>query len=155
MVLPPHMELIDCSMSDKDPNKIAAIEQAIAKKYGADAIQNPRANWDEIKEKDYLEQMRELYEKTNKNSEWQEKVDVNGIKITKKLLNRESLKYCPGDGPSQPQPSSAAFPTEPPEPSGPIQCKHSSNTFPADSVGVKKYSPAQSTSHPYISQSKL
>ena len=95
MVLPPHMELIDCSMSDKDPNKIAAIEQAIAKKYGADAIQNPRANWDDIKEKDYLEQMRELYEKTNKNSEWQEKVDVNGIKITKKLLNRESLKYCP------------------------------------------------------------
>ena len=89
------MEPIDCSMSDKDPNKIAAIEQAIAKKYGADAIQNPRANWDEIKEKDYLEQMRELYEKTNKNSEWQEKVDVNGIKITKKLLNRESLKYCP------------------------------------------------------------
>ena len=30
-----------------------------------------------------------------RNESTQEKVDVNGIKISKKLLNRESLKNCP------------------------------------------------------------
>ena len=88
------MELIDCLMSEKDLNKIAAIEKAIAEKYGDEAIQNPRASWDEIKEKEYLEQMRELYKKTIENESFQEKIDVNGIKVSKKLLNRESLRSC-------------------------------------------------------------
>ena len=81
-------------MSDTDFDKLAAIEQAITKKYGKEAIQNPRANWDEIKEKEYLEQLRELYKKTNENERWQEKVDVNGIKVSKKLFNRDSLQHC-------------------------------------------------------------
>jgi len=81
-------------MSKEDLNKIAAIELAITKKYGKEAVQNPRANWDEIKEKEYLEQMRELYKKTNENDKWQEKVDVNGIKVSKKLFNRDSLQHC-------------------------------------------------------------
>ena len=81
-------------MKNKDLNKIAAIEQAIAKKYGDEAVQNPRANWDEIKEKEYLEQMQELYKKTNENEKWQEKIDVNGIKVSKKLFNRDSLQHC-------------------------------------------------------------
>ena len=86
---------IDCSMSDKDLDKIVAIEKAIAQKYGDEAIQNPRANWDEIKEREYLEQMQELYKKTNENDKWQEKIDINGIKVSKKLFNRDSLQRCP------------------------------------------------------------
>ena len=82
-------------MSKKDPNDIAAIEKAIAQKYGEEAIKNPRADWDESKEKEYLQQMRELYARIAKNRKHEEKVDVNGIKVTKKLLNRESLKSCP------------------------------------------------------------
>jgi len=82
-------------MKKEDPNQIAAIEKAIAEKYGSETIQNPRGNWDETKEKEYLEQMKEFYQKTQLNEEWQEKIDVNGIKISKKLLNRESLKCCP------------------------------------------------------------
>ena len=82
-------------MKNKDPDKIAAIEQAIAKKYGDEAIQNPRANWDETKEKEYLSQMQELYKKTGENDKWQEKIDVNGIKVSKKLFNRDSLQRCP------------------------------------------------------------
>ena len=82
------------SLMSNDPNNIAAIEKAIAEKYGKEAIQNPKGNWNEIKEKDYLQQSREFYKKQYKNEEWQEKVDVNGIKISKKLLNRESLKCC-------------------------------------------------------------
>ena len=81
-------------MSKKDLNKIAAIEKAIAEKYGEDAVSNPRSNWGDEKEKEYLEQMREFYKKTSKNQEREDKVDVNGIKVTKKLLNRESLKNC-------------------------------------------------------------
>ena len=82
-------------MKKEDPNQIAAVEKAIAEKYGSETIQNPRGNWDETKEKEYLEQMKEFYQKTQLNEEWQEKIDVNGIKISKKLFNRESLKCCP------------------------------------------------------------
>jgi len=81
-------------MGNKSLNKIAAIEKAITKKYGSEAVQNPRANWDEIKEKEYLEQMRELYKKTNENDKWQEKIDLNGFSVSKRLFNRDSLRHC-------------------------------------------------------------
>ena len=80
---------------NNDYDKIAAIEKAIKERYGDDAVVNPKANWDENKEKEYLEQMKELYGRNNKKQAYSEKVDVNGIKISKKLLNRESLKNCP------------------------------------------------------------
>ena len=82
-------------MSDKNYDKIAAIEKAIKEKYGDETIINPTANWDEAKEKEYLEQMKELYERNDKKREYQEKIDVNGIKVSKKLLNREQLRSCP------------------------------------------------------------
>ena len=37
----------------KDLNKIAQIEKAISKKYGKEAIQNPKSNWNEKKEKHF------------------------------------------------------------------------------------------------------
>jgi hypothetical protein len=80
-------------MSDK-PNEIAAIERAISKKYGDSATRNPKANWCPEKEREYLQQSKELYEKVRKNDEWQEKIEVNGVKVSKKLLNRESLISC-------------------------------------------------------------
>ena len=89
------MEHIRHSMKNKDFDHIAKVEKAIAEKYGEVAITNPHADWDEEKEKEYLKQMKELYKKTQKNQEWQEKVDINGIKVSKKLLNRESLRSCP------------------------------------------------------------
>ena len=57
----------------KNYDQIAATEKAIAEKYGTEAIQNPKANWDEAKEKEYLEQMKELYQKTKSNEETAEK----------------------------------------------------------------------------------
>ena len=42
-------------MTEKDWDTLAAFEKAIAEKYGAEAIQNPKANWDETKEEEYLE----------------------------------------------------------------------------------------------------
>ncbi len=82
-------------MNKKDYDKIAAIEKAIKEKYGEEAIVNPKADWDENKEKEYLSQMKDLYVRDNKKKDYEEKVDVDGIKISKKLLNRESLKNCP------------------------------------------------------------
>ena len=58
----------------KDLNYIASVEQAISKKYGDETVQNPKANWDETKEIDYLQQMKEFYEKTKRFEESQEKV---------------------------------------------------------------------------------
>ena len=78
-----------------DYDHIAAVEKAIAEKYGSEAIENPRSKWDEKKEKEYLQQMQELYSKQKKNEESKEKIEINGIKVSKKLLNRESLKCCP------------------------------------------------------------
>jgi len=80
---------------NNDPNYIVKVEQAIVKKYGEEAIQNPKAEWDEEKEKVYLEQMRELYKKQKKNDEANDKVELNGIKVSRKLLNRESKTGCP------------------------------------------------------------
>ena len=91
---PPHMERIELSMKGKDLNKIAAVEKAIAEKYGVEAIANPKSKWNELKEKEYLSQMREFYQKIKKNEEYEEKIDINGIKVSKKLLNRESLTSC-------------------------------------------------------------
>tara|TARA_R110002020_G_scaffold96406_2_gene230885 strand:- start:70 stop:447 length:378 start_codon:yes stop_codon:yes gene_type:complete len=81
-------------MAIDNPDKIAAIEKAISKKYGAEAIQSPKANWDQEKEKEYIEQMKNLYTKVKLSEEQWEKVDINGIKVSKKLLNRESLRSC-------------------------------------------------------------
>jgi hypothetical protein len=79
---------------NKDPDYIVRVEQAISQKYGEEAIQNPKADWDEEKEKVYLQQMQELYKKQKKNDEANDKVELNGIKVSKKLLNRESKTGC-------------------------------------------------------------
>lgn len=51
----------------KDLNKIAQIEKAISKKYGKEAIQNPKSNWNEKKEKKYLADVKRFYTRTSPN----------------------------------------------------------------------------------------
>lgn len=82
-------------MSQKDWDKLAAFEKAIRKKYGEEAIQNPKANWNEEKEKQYIAQQRELYSKELKQSAVTEKVDIGGVLVSQKLLNRDSKDPCP------------------------------------------------------------
>tara|TARA_B100000214_G_scaffold87494_1_gene60094 strand:- start:112 stop:504 length:393 start_codon:yes stop_codon:yes gene_type:complete len=82
-------------VSAKDWDKLAKFEQAISKKYGTEAIQNPKGNWTDEKEQDYLEQIKRLAEKEIQLQEKNEKVEVNGILMPKKLLNRESNRTCP------------------------------------------------------------
>ena len=82
-------------MKDKDPNYIAAVEKAIKKKYGDDAIQNPAKFWNEEKEKNYLRQLKEFVQKQRKRELEATPENVDGILITKKLLNRERRVNCP------------------------------------------------------------
>ena len=79
----------------EDSNHIAKVEKAIAQKYGKETIQNPKANWDEEKEKEYLEQLKKLSEKEQSIKEKSEKVESNGFFISKKLLIKDTERECP------------------------------------------------------------
>ena len=76
-------------------NKIAGIEKAIKEKYGEEAIVHPRANWDDDKEREYLEQIKKLAERKQRAAEKTDKVDNGGFFVSKKLLNKESKRNCP------------------------------------------------------------
>jgi hypothetical protein len=78
----------------KDLNQIVRIEKAIAQKYGEDTVMNPKHYWNEEKEKAYIEQLKELsqVEKTNDKDQ---KIEVDGVFISKKLLNKDSNRTCP------------------------------------------------------------
>ena len=80
----------------KDLDRIARIEKAIAKKYGHETIDNPRKHWNEEKEKEYQEQLLILSKKESIYEEGQEKIEVNGVLMSKKLLTREvARRNCP------------------------------------------------------------
>ena len=70
-------------------DKVAAIEKAISKKYGKKTIQNPKSRWDDEKEAEYLEQQKKIAEKIKAQSESDDRVEQDGVFVSKKLLNRE------------------------------------------------------------------
>ena len=70
----------------KDLDYIVRLEKAIAKKYGEEAIINPKSNWSESKEEKYLEQMKEFYKRDQKNRELCDKIDKDGFFIGKHLI---------------------------------------------------------------------
>lgn len=76
----------------KDPNYAVKVEKAIADKYGKETIVNPKSQWDDEKEKQYLEELKSNYRNDKTESE---KEDLDGVLISKELLNRESKRSCP------------------------------------------------------------
>ena len=80
---------------DKDPNHIPKLEKAIAQKYGAETVDNPRKFWDDAKEQQYIEQSKLTVEKLRKNEAQVEKVETDGFLINKKLLSRDANRDCP------------------------------------------------------------
>jgi hypothetical protein len=76
----------------KDPNYAIKIEKAIAEKYGEEAVANPKSQWDDEKEKEYLEQLKSNYRQEKQESKMK---DLNGVLISKELLNRETKRSCP------------------------------------------------------------
>ena len=75
----------------KEPDHLIQVEKAIQEKYGEEAIQNPKATWDEEKEKAYLAQITQIY----KTYTPREKIEVDGVLIPKKLFRKESKRTCP------------------------------------------------------------
>ena len=75
----------------KDPEYCIKVEKAIQEKYGDEAIQNPKSNWTEEKEKEYLQQIKKL----SKIEKPKERVEVDGVLMPKKLFKKESERTCP------------------------------------------------------------
>ena len=83
-------------MPKRDINTIAKFEKAIANKYGEETIQNPRKHWDDTKEEEYKEQIKKFDKKYQAREEGEEKIEVDGVLITKKLLIKEAQnRTCP------------------------------------------------------------
>jgi len=78
----------------QDPNYVIKVEKAIADKYGNEAIQHPSKNWTPQKEEEYRKQISLLNAKIRKLSEKTEKIEVQGVLISKKLLNKDSNRVC-------------------------------------------------------------
>ena len=83
----------EVKVQNKDPNYAIKIEQAIAEKYGDDAVKNPKATWDVEKEQQYLDQLKESYY-VDQNLDY-DKTEVDGVFIPSKLLKEESIRSCP------------------------------------------------------------
>ena len=82
----------------RDQNYIAKLEKAIADKYGDIAVQNPKANWSKDKEEEYLQELKKINEKHFAQEELQEKVEQEGVLLSKKLLMRSGNTSCPQCG---------------------------------------------------------
>lgn len=80
---------------DKDWDYIAGVERAIKEKYGDAAIHNPKANWNEEKEKKYVEQVKERADSIKEKAEKQETIQENGFLLKKKLVISKTTRVCP------------------------------------------------------------
>ena len=77
----------------KDLNQIAKLEKAMSKKFGKESIVNPKSGWDDEKEKEYLEELKEFYSQESKQAE--DKINEDGFFIPRNLINKEIKRVCP------------------------------------------------------------
>jgi len=79
----------------KDPNYVAKLEKAIIDKYGEKGVHNPRSDWNPEKEKEYLRELKKINEKHFAQERFQEKINKDGVLLSKKLLMRSGNTSCP------------------------------------------------------------
>ena len=79
-------------MKKKDLNEIAKIEKAIKEKYGDEAIQNPKRDWDEEKEKKYLEDLKSFHERPRRTRKTKE---IEGIIVKDRKTSNKVDRSCP------------------------------------------------------------
>ena len=77
----------------KDFDKIAKIEKAMSKKFGKESIVNPKSRWDDKKEKQYLEDLKEFY--SEESSQADDKINEDGFFVPRNLINKEINRVCP------------------------------------------------------------
>tara|TARA_R110002020_G_scaffold35134_3_gene106182 strand:+ start:1425 stop:1811 length:387 start_codon:yes stop_codon:yes gene_type:complete len=78
----------------KDLDQVASIELAIKKKYGAEAIVNPKSGWTPEKEEEYLQHLQSVAHQEEDLPTEDEFEDLNGVLIQKKLVNRRKVNHC-------------------------------------------------------------
>jgi len=78
----------------KNINFVQALEKAIKEKYGEEAIFNPKQFWNEDSEKEYLESVKKSQLEEYKNIKSQEMVEVDGIMMPRKILDKNTAKEC-------------------------------------------------------------
>jgi len=78
-----------------DLNYIAAVEKAISEKYGKDTVQDFRNTWEEGKEKEYLNQLKDLRVKRDRRGKNHEEVVVGDVKIKKRPVEQKTDRTCP------------------------------------------------------------
>lgn len=78
----------------RDIEYVGKVEKAIADKYGEESVVNPRSLWDEEKESQYLEQVKENAEKYYKKEEDDDIIEKDGIFVSKKLLSMSNTEKC-------------------------------------------------------------
>jgi hypothetical protein len=79
-------------LREKDLNEIAKIEKAIKEKYGDEAIQNPKGNWDKEKEGKYLEDLKAFHERSTRKKTTEE---LPGFLVKTKKARTEVSRTCP------------------------------------------------------------
>jgi len=77
----------------KDLNQIAKIEKAMSKKFGKESIVNPKSGWNDEKEKQYLQDLKDFYSEQSKQDE--DKINEDGFFIPRNLINKEINRVCP------------------------------------------------------------
>ena len=75
-----------------DYNEIAKYEKAIKDKYGNEAIQNPKKNWDEKKEAKYLEELKAFYKGASRKKKREQS---EGFEIVNKKTENRVERNCP------------------------------------------------------------
>lgn len=75
-------------------NYIQALEKAVKEKFGEETTLNPKQLWNEEKEKEFVAQQKEFLKKTSNSDKTREKVEVDGVLLPKKLLNKSVNRVC-------------------------------------------------------------
>ena len=65
----------------------------MSKKFGKESIVNPKSGWDDEKEKQYLEDLKQFYSEQSKEAE--DKINEDGFFITRNLINKDINRVCP------------------------------------------------------------
>jgi hypothetical protein len=79
----------------RDIEYLGKLEKALEEKYGSDATINPHSLWNEEKEQDYMEQVKENAEKYIETEKDSDIVENDGIFVNKKLLTKSNATSCP------------------------------------------------------------
>jgi hypothetical protein len=79
-------------LKSKDSNYAVKVEKAIAERYGEETVVHPKSQWDDDKEQEYLRELQNNYRQGKSESE---QIELDGVLISKELLNKESERSCP------------------------------------------------------------